>query len=520
MHKAGGDMKKEIVKGSFGWIAVAVLFVAMAIPIQVAGQEANKGHHHYKLIDLGTLGGPTSVVAYLVQPLNNRGVVTSFADTPVLDPNFPNINPFFGSDRFIQHAFLWEDGELEDLGTLPNGTSSGTNWISDRGVVVGASTNGAIDPLTGLPEIRATVWKHGSVLDLGTLGGNESEAFAVNDRGEVVGGAMNTIADPYTSNYFNFFIQGATQVHAIRWYKGKMHDLGTLGGPDSVAFYVTRSGKIIGQSFTDSIANVTTGLPTVDPFLWDDGKMIDLGTLGGVFGAPNWFNERGQVVGTSDLLGDNTFHPFLWDEGKLLDLGTFGGDNGQGNWINETGEVVGEADFPGNQVHHAFLWRNGEKKDLGTVGNDGCSQALGINSRGQIIGTSTNCKGVVQHVFLWENGGPMVDLRSLLIQDPGIMLTELNFINDRGEIAGDGILPNGDKHGILLVPCDEDHRDIEGCDFEAVEEIATAGLNSAQIAQAPSAIVSEAGVPTSEMIEQIRTLRAKRIRQFRSWPQK
>ena len=120
----------------------------------------------------------------------------------------------------------------------------------------------------------------------------------------------------------------------------------------------------------------------------------------------------------------------------------------------------------------------------------------------------------------------MVDLRSLLIQDPGIMLTELNFIHDRGDIAGNGILPNGDNHEILLVPCDEDHRDNEGCDFETVEkiatagQIATAGLDSAQVAQAPSAIVSEAKVSTSEMIEQIISLRMKRIRRLGSLPQK
>ena len=132
----------------------------------------------------------------------------------------------------------------------------------------------------------------------------------------------------------------------------------------------------------------------------------------------------------------------------------------------------------------------------------------------------------MQHVVLWEDGGPMVDLRSLLIQDTGIMLTELNFIHDRGDIAGNGILPNGDNHEILLVPCDEDHRDNEGCDFETVEkiatagQIATAGLDSAQVAQAPSAIVSEAKVSTSEMIEQIISLRAKRIRRLGSLPQK
>src|SRR5438309_5072022 len=111
--------------------------------------------------------------------------------------------------------------------------------------------------------------------------------------------------------------------------------------------------------------------------------------------------------------------------------------------------------------------------------------------------------------FCGRTGALMVDLRSLLIQDPGIMLTELNFIHDRGDIAGNGILPNGDNHEILLVPCDEDHRDNEGCDFETVEkiatagQIATAGLDSVQVGQAPSALLSVTKVYSSDMIEQI-----------------
>jgi hypothetical protein len=49
-------------------------------------------------------------------------------------------------------------------------------------------------------------------------------------------------------------------------------------------------------------------------------------------------------------------------------------------------------------------------------------------------------------------------------------------INDRGEIAGFGVLPNGDKHAFLLVPCDEKHPGIEGCDFSMAEESAAASV--------------------------------------------
>ena len=46
--------------------------------------------------------------------------------------------------------------------------------------------------------------------------------------------------------------------------------------------------------------------------------MIDLGSLGGTFGLPNALNNRGQVVGQSNLPGDQpgNFDPFLWDGEK------------------------------------------------------------------------------------------------------------------------------------------------------------------------------------------------------------
>ena len=71
--------------------------------------------------------------------------------------------------------------------------------------------------------------------------------------------------------------------------------------------------------------------------------MIDLGTLGGVIGVANGLNNRGQVVGASDLKEDLTALPFLWERGRLVDLGTLGGTFGVATWLHDGGEVVGGA---------------------------------------------------------------------------------------------------------------------------------------------------------------------------------
>ena len=75
-------------------------------------------------------------------------------------------------------------GSLTDLGTLPGGANSQGTAINSQGAVVGGSENGLIDPLTGFPESVATLWKHGEIEDLGTLGGGFSIPNAINDRGQ------------------------------------------------------------------------------------------------------------------------------------------------------------------------------------------------------------------------------------------------------------------------------------------------------------------------------------------------
>jgi probable HAF family extracellular repeat protein len=505
---------------------------AVFAQVQRADQEQTKEHRHYKLIDLGTLGGPSayrSVNAPGYQIINDAGVVAFAADTPMRDPNAPNLCYF--PDCFVAHAARWKNGEVTDLGALPpigNGSASGA--INARGWVAGQSEDGEIDSATGLPETRATVWKGDQVVDLGTFGGHWSLGLTLNDKGEVVGLASNAVPDP-----LSLFL-GGTQTRAFLWRDGVLQDLGTLGGGDAEALSVNHRGQVAGISYTNSTPNGTTGIPTVHPFLWERGRMIDLGTLGGTYAGSGscsfgaifcnslflegslLVNNRGQVMGTSSLAGDQTYHPFLWENGNMKDLGTLGGDTGVAVWLTETGDVVGYADLPSSTagcaglscIHHGFLWKHGVMTDLGTLGADPCNHAFMSNAKGQVVGTSEAfCDGPGIHPFLWENGGPMVDLNMLIPEDSSALLYEASNINERGEIVAGG-LPTGCSdsfscgHVYLLIPCDEEHPNIEGCDYSLIDVDASIQTRTNVI---PNNI-------------KVRSLGSRANRRFRPYPQK
>jgi len=508
-------------------VASLSLCASLAFPAASSAQNTRtpakpQQHHHYKLVDLGTLGGPTSYFSNGFDGLlNSHGTAAGWADTPT-----PDSNPAFcfNPDCFVSHAFQSQNGVLTDLGVLPGGASSQAFWITENGLIVGNSQNGEIDPLfSGFPENRAVLWQNGRITDLGTLpeGGYESFASTVNSRGQVVGFAFNTIPDPLSLAGPGFF---PTQTRAFLWQNGAMQDLGTLGGSGAFAYFVNEGGQIAGESYTDSTLN-PAGLPTIDPFLWENGTMRDLGNLGGTLSTTTAFNNRGDIVGSSNLAGDLNSHPYLWTKNRgMQDLGTLGGDNGVANWINEAGDIAGKADLPGPspQNHDAVLWKNGVILDLGTLPGDSCANAYYVNVGGQVVGTSENRDLCLvptgEHAFLWEHDGPMVDLNSLIPPGSTLQLTFAVAMNDRGEIAGFGV-PTGCApqdldlcgHAYVLIPCDEDHRDIEGCDYSLVNQAtAAAEVRPAEITLEPAASQqSPAG-----MITRFGSLNAGRIRRY------
>jgi probable HAF family extracellular repeat protein len=438
---------------------LSLVVVVLAAPLTlIAGHSPT--HPRYKVIDLGTLGGPLSygpaneVVGGRL--LNDRGGVTSYADTRDPDPFAPNF--CFVPDCLVAHSYRWRQGVITDLGALANGYSSFAASINDRGWSVGESQTGILDPVSGFPQIRAVLWTGHRMIDLGTVpGGSASIGMSINNAGQAVGVSDNGVPDPFSPF--------GVQVRTFFWEHGQLQDIGTLGGPDTTpgpGCNNQRPGVIVGSSYTSFTPNDTTGVPTQDPFLWDNGHMIDLGNLGGTKSIGQCANNRGDVIGQSNLPGDLGAHAFIWHSAKMKDLGTLGGNSSEAIWMNDAGDIAGSADLPTPGIHDAVRWRNGHILDLGTVAGDPCSRGRAINSRGQIVGGSSDCRNFL-HAFIWEDGGPMLDLNTLIPSDSGLQLTNAFNINDRGQILAksvpSGVTPIEDEdlgHVVLLIPCEAD----------------------------------------------------------------
>jgi probable HAF family extracellular repeat protein len=220
-----------------------------------------------------------------------------------------------------------------------------------------------------------------TVTDLGTLpDGSFSQATGVSPHGLANGAAA---------------LPDGTQ-HAVLWYKKSIADIATpgLGGPNSGAFGANEDGQVVG------LAETSISDPNGEDFCGYGTHLICL--------------------------------PFLWHEGVMAPLPTLGGNNGEAGEINERGEVAGNAEnstrdstcpagVPQVLQEKPVVWKNGHVKQLDTVRGDPDGWAFGINDNGQAVGASGICSPInpdtgvyilSRHALLWEKGG-MTDLGNL-----------------------------------------------------------------------------------------------------------
>lgn len=352
-----------------------------------------------------------------------------------------------------------------ELGTL-GWTFSQAFGVNDDGWVNGGST------LTGDSSIHAFFWRRGVMTDLGTLGGpNSNSYFPLNDQGEIGGLAETSNADPNGEDFCGF--QTYLTCLPFIWRNGVMTPLPTLGGNNGNALEVNNRGQVAGVA-ENSTPDSTCAPPAFlqyKPVIWDKGEVNELPTFSGdPDGIAGEINDSGQAAGFSGDCSTNPLaHALLWRDGKAVDLGTLGGAmNNSAEDINNRIQVVGASDLAGDTTAHAFIWQKGVMTDLGTLPGDFSSGATGINDDGLIVGNSCDVSGNCR-AFLWTDG-TMTDINTLVIAGSSLFLLDASGgTNSRGEVAGTALDDNtGEIHGYLAIPCDG-HRRVVGCNYSMVE---------------------------------------------------
>jgi probable HAF family extracellular repeat protein len=336
---------------------------------------------------------------------------------------------------------------VTDLGTL-GGDASRAFGLDECGNVVGDSqaAAGASAPS------RPFLWKSGVMTDLGTLGGQAGTAYAINDSGVVTGSARNSGQTLRAFRWIDANGNGASD-------PGEMIELGTLGGPTVEAYDINASQQIVGVSELSAV--------TVDDraFVWQPG--VGMRMLTAPWGTPIrafGINDAGQIAGTATHSASGT-HAFVTVGGVALDLGTLGGAVSFATEVNDVGEVAGYSYIFSNtitQSFHAFRWKDantngqsdaGEMQDLGTLGGRH-SYAYDINDSGLVVGRSEITAGSsATRAFIWSSTGGLQDLNNV-VPGTGWTFQEAHAINDRGQIVGFGLNPDGKVRGFLLTPTD------------------------------------------------------------------
>jgi probable HAF family extracellular repeat protein len=310
-----------------------------------------------------------------------------------------------------------------------------------------------------------------TVANLPTFGGTRTQAYSINDRGWVAG--YSTYA-------------GDLHRHATKWYDGTIHDLGTLGGPNSSVVWPVKNnaGLIAGISQTSTPEPLgenwscsaffqvdTTGF-VCRGFAWRGGAMRMLPTLGGNNGFAAGANSRGQITGWAEtnvhdpscegpgpgLSGQVLqFLPVIYGPGDadIQALPLIAGDSsGAATSINASGQAVGISGACDQAVGrrtalHAVLWDRGTVTDIGAgvLPAPFWNTPSMISNRGEVVGFAgdpSDVTGGITHAFIWTPEGGM----QLLSNDPADNSTATS-INAERQVVGYFVASDGALHAFV-----------------------------------------------------------------------
>ena len=355
---------------------------------------------------------------------------------------------------------------VTDLGVENNWNLSCAMALNNQGWTL--NMNGLMNPPSNFlfaPVLagRAVIHIGGLKIDLGTLGGPTGNSWmnwgGINDRGEAVGMSETSVLDPDGEDICGFGTGHICQ--PFLWQNGNMSALPTLGGNNGSASDINNDGQIAGTAETTVLDSGCPPNKTSLPVLWEAGKALPLPTVGGdPDGVAFAINNQGQAVGYSGTC-TRAHTAILWENGTafpLPDLGVARSNFGSG--INDLGQIVGKVRSADGKTFLAALWQNRALTILGTgtLPGDSFGWATGINNQGQVVGSTLDSGLNWSHGFIWQNG-VMTDLNTLFPASSNLFVTMANKINERGQISGMGIVLSGphtgDIHAFLATPVDE-----------------------------------------------------------------
>jgi probable HAF family extracellular repeat protein len=231
------------------------------------------------------------------------------------------------------------------------------------------------------------------MIDLGTLGGSHSVAYAINKSGEVAGSSGSA----------------SGEAHAVLWTDGRTVDL-TVGsggrdlcGCHGIALDVNDHGQVVGFEYRFLPPGPPYyGALLADALLWANGTrtLIAAGDDSSSYIARR-IGERGEVSGTRTAnLPGGLAYGFFWEAGALVEW-TLGSWWLSTDAMNKVGQVVGAGRTPDGGLH-GYVWQGGRLTDFG----EEITEVSDINEQGLVVGTlSFDSPGAESHAALFTPVG-------------------------------------------------------------------------------------------------------------------
>lgn len=259
-------------------------------------------------------------------------------------------------------------------------------------------------------------------IDLGTTGGDLSEAVAISRSGAYIAGwSYNANEDPR-----GFLWDGTTMI-----------ELGSLGGQESEGNGVNSSGLVVGSAVSSDENRYAVQ--------FDGPTAVSLGTIGGSRSRASGVNDDGLIVGHSSDEQDNDQAVMVVD-GQMTALSAFPSTQPQARAfaVNAAGVIVGLSINASGKAR-AVRWSiGGGIQDIAPMMQDE-GVAVALNDAGQIVGQVMSASGTAQAV-LWQPDGAMVTLPS----EPDYA-SEATGISESGIVCGNLLDGNGHRVAVRWV---------------------------------------------------------------------